>query len=93
VAGILFSPGGTVFKSPNKYHIMTTEEITRILEKSMQERKKISINYKNGESHFGWITEPNDTLNTTIVLMIDGVTPHTVDLGNVESIELTNEYF
>ena len=72
---------------------MTTEEIKSVLEKSMHDRKKVAINYKGGESHFGWITEPNDTLTTTIVLMVDGVTPHTVDVANVESVEITNEYF
>ena len=72
---------------------MTVEEVTSVLEKSMHERKKIAINYRNGESYFGYITEPNDTLATTIVLMVDGETPHTVDVGNVTSIELTNEYF
>jgi hypothetical protein len=72
---------------------MTAEEIKNVLEMSMYERKKISINYKDGESHFGWITEPVDTLNTRIVLMVDGVMPHTIDLSNVESVELTNEYF
>ncbi len=72
---------------------MTPAEVTSVLERSMHERKKIAINYKSGESHFGYITEPNDTLTTTIVLMVDGETPHTVDVENVASIELTNEYF
>lgn len=72
---------------------MTSAEVKNVLEKSMHDRKKIAINYKNGENYFGWITEPNDTLTTTIVLMIDGVVPHTVDIENVERIEITNEYF
>lgn len=72
---------------------MTTAEIKNVLEMSMHERRKIAINYKDGENHFGYITEPNDTLTTTIVLMVDGVMPHTVDLANVASVELTNEYF
>jgi hypothetical protein len=72
---------------------MTAEEIRNVLEMSMRERKKIAINYKDGESHFGWISEPNDTLSSTLVLMIDGITPHTVDIENIASVELTNEYF
>ncbi len=72
---------------------MDRTEVINILEKSMHDRMKIAINYKNGENHFGWITEPNDTLTKTIVLMIDGVMPHTVDIDSVESIEITNEYF
>jgi len=72
---------------------MTPAEVKNVLETSMHEHRKIAINYKDGESHFGWITEPNDTLNTKIVLMIGGTVPHTVDLEKVASVELTNEYF
>lgn len=72
---------------------MNSTEVLNVLEKSMHDRKKIAINYKNGENYFGWITEPNDTLTKMVVLMVDGVTPHTVDIENVESVEITNEYF
>lgn len=72
---------------------MNSTEVLNVLEKSMHDRKKIAINYKNGENYFGWITEPNDTLTKTVVLMVDGVMPHTVDIENVESVEITNEYF
>lgn len=72
---------------------MNANEIRNVLERSMHDRKKVAINYKDGESHFGWIKEPSDTLAPAMVLMIDGVMPHTVDIENVESIEVTNEYF